>query len=92
MTHTIRINGEYVSPERAARERLPLDTPFVCPECQSRHVLAKPARTTIRLGGEAQRFIPRQQDRQCQACGHRWTCVLPPESYHEESFTAGTRR
>jgi hypothetical protein len=92
MTQSIHLNGRYLSPQRAATERLALDTPLVCPECASSQVVAKPAQTTIRLGGEAQHFIPRQQDRRCLACGHRWTSVLPPEIYNDSTFRAGLSR
>ena len=92
MSHQILINGRPWSPERAAREKLPLDTELVCPECESRQVAATEARTTLRLGGEAQHFIPRQQDRKCLACGHRWTSVLPPEVFNDPLFRAHSSR
>lgn len=86
MTMVILANGRPFTPERALREQLPLDTMLVCPECEGRHVEAWEPHTTIRLGGEAQHFIPRQQDRRCLDCGHRWTTVLPPEVYTDPLF------
>jgi len=75
----IMVNGRPLSPERAIREQLPLDTMLVCPNCESSHVVAGPARAGQRFGGESNATVPRQQDRRCLRCDHRWTAVLPPE-------------
>jgi transposase-like protein len=76
----IMVNGRPLSPERAIREQLPLDTMLVCPNCESSHVVAGVARAGIRFDGEKNATVPRQQDRRCLACNHRWMAVLPPES------------
>jgi hypothetical protein len=86
MALLILIDGKPFPPERALREQLPLDTLLVCPECGSHDVEAREPKTTIRLGGEAQNFIPRQQDRYCLACNHRWVTVLPPVVYNDPRF------
>lgn len=92
MTFLICINGKPFPPERALRERMPLDTAFKCPNCNGGPVSARPARTTVRLPGEAQHFVPRMQDRECDDCGHEWQCVLPPEVYHDPAFSLSQRR
>lgn len=82
MSHSIIIGGRYLDPKQAATAQLPLDTALVCPECSDAHVCAGEARTVARIGMEYPDGIPRQQDRKCLACGHRWTATLPPQSYH----------
>jgi transposase-like protein len=76
----IIVNGRALSPERAIREQMPLDTMLACPNCESSHVVAGVARPGQRFGGESNATVPRQQDRRCLACNHRWMAVLPPES------------
>lgn len=87
MSHQILIGGKPLDPKRAAATLLPLDTALVCPECQSSHVCAGEARTVARIGMEYVEGIPRQQDRKCLACGHRWTVTLPPQSYHRHAVS-----
>ncbi len=80
----IFVHGKPLDPQKAAQEFLPLDIFYICPECGSRAVLARPARTIDDLShavgvGQYQCWIPRQQDRWCQDCGSRWTAILAPE-------------
>jgi hypothetical protein len=80
VAHVILIHGKPLDPQKAANAFLPLDLFYVCPECGSRHVLAKEPRRIDNLGGhQAPVWIPRMQDRWCQDCGHRWSAVLAPE-------------
>ncbi len=79
MGHLILVHGKPLDPRRAARQFLPLDLFYVCPEGNSRQALAQPPRTIDDLGGQYQVWIPRKQDRWCQDCGHRWTAILAPE-------------
>ncbi len=90
----IMVNGKPLSVERALHEKLPMDTPLVCPAigCGSLHVQAKDAFTLEQLGGESKAFTPRLQDRRCLRCGHRWQTVLPPAIYNDPRFTAGIGR
>lgn len=91
MTFIILIDGKPFPPDRALRERMPLDTSFRCPSCDGGPVSARAAKTTVRLPGEAQRFVPRMQDRKCESCKHEWQCVLPPEVYHDPEFQKQNR-
>lgn len=79
MGHLILINGKPLDPQKAAGAFLPLDMFYVCPDCGSKHVLAKEARAIDDLGGQHKLWIPRLQDRWCQECGHKWTATLAPE-------------
>lgn len=79
MPITILVNGRPLSPQEAVRNQLPLDTILRCPACNSNEVMAKQALTTTRLDGETRDTVPRQQDRWCLNCGHRWAAVLVPE-------------
>jgi DNA-directed RNA polymerase subunit RPC12/RpoP len=79
VAHLILVNGKPLDPQKAAGAFLPLDLFYVCPDCGSKHVLAKDAKTIEDLGGQHKLWIPRQQDRWCQECGHRWTATLAPE-------------
>lgn len=80
MAHLILIHGKPLDPQKAAGAFLPLDLFRVCPECNSRNVLAKDAKRLENLGGsQAPVWIPRMQDRWCQDCNHRWSAVLAPE-------------
>jgi hypothetical protein len=83
MSHEIRIGGQLLDPKQAANNLLPLDTLLACPApgCGSTHVCAGEARTVARIGMEYKDGIPRQQDRRCLACGHRWSATLPPLTY-----------
>jgi DNA-directed RNA polymerase subunit RPC12/RpoP len=87
----IIIDGRPLPPEKAVGRLLPVDTPLACPACNSQRVGAGRPRTGIRLDGEAQHFIPRQQDRWCEDCGHRWMTVLPPAIIANPEFTGGSR-
>lgn len=58
---------------------LPLDRFFVCPECNSQAVLARAPKTVEEFHGQYKVWVPRQQDRWCLHCGHKWTAVLAPE-------------
>lgn len=55
-----------------------LDTPLRCPSCNGDAVMSRAAQTGHRYAGEQKEFVPRQQDRWCVACGHRWMAILPP--------------
>ena len=84
MAIQILIHGKPLDPRTAAKEFLPLDLFYSCPQCGSAHVLAKPPRTIDDLSkevgvGQYKEWIPRQQDRWCLDCQHRWTAVLAPE-------------
>jgi hypothetical protein len=84
VTLQILVHGKPLDPQKAAGAFLPLDLFYVCPACGSRQVLAKPARTIDDLSkevgvGQHKVWIPRQQDRWCLDCNHRWTAVLAPE-------------
>lgn len=83
----IIVNGKPLDPHKAAGEFLPQDIFYICPMCGSKHVRARPARTIEDMGGRGtgmekqyQGWIPRQQDRWCVDCDHRWTAVLAPEN------------
>lgn len=78
---TILVDGKALDPKKAAEKMLRCDTLLSCPECEGRDVMAHNPKTIAQLPGEARFFVPRQQDRRCQACGHRWTVTLPPEIY-----------
>ena len=86
MSHQVKINGRYVSPERAVREMRPLDTMMICSNCESDRVVCGEPRNSTRIGKEFEDGIPRQQDRRCLACGHLWTAILPPLSYAVHTF------
>lgn len=92
MSHQVKFEGRYVSPEQAAKELRPLDTYLICPECESTHVVSGEARLSTRIGKEFLEGIPRQQDRRCLACGHLWTVVLPPLSYAATTIIPGLGR
>lgn len=79
--HHVIINGKRYTPQEAARIQLPLDTVLRCPCCNGGHVEAVDALTGVRFPDEIRFFIPRQQDRWCLDCGHRWMTVLPPEAF-----------
>lgn len=89
MTHRIKFNGRYVSPEQALKERRPLDTFLICPECESTHVVAGEPRLSTRIEKEFLEGIPRQQDRRCLACEHLWTVVLPPLAHAASTIISG---
>lgn len=80
----IMVNGRPLDPKDAAKTLLPADTLLICPSCESPHVRANEPRTVGRIDLEPQSLIPRQQDRRCERCGHRWTATLAP-AFH--SFT-----
>ena len=81
MPLTILVNGRPLDPVRAVQSLLPLDTELACPACGRLGCIeASAPRTGVRFPGEDRALVPRQQDRRCQACGHRWMVVLPPES------------
>lgn len=80
MSHQIKFNGRYISPERSAGEMLPLDTMLVCSECESPKVVSGEAKASTRFPSEHSAEVPRQQDRRCLECGHLWTSVLAPLS------------
>lgn len=92
MPHEILINGKVLDPRRAARELLPLDTILRCPSCNSSECGTNEPRTGIQFTGELKRYVPRQQDRWCFACGHRWMVVLPPEHIATQPDIAGPTR
>lgn len=84
MALQIYVHGKPLDPLKAAKEFLPLDLFYVCPNCGSRHVQARPPQTIDDLSREAgvgqhKCWIPRQQDRWCLDCDHRWTAILAPE-------------
>lgn len=86
MALLILVNGKPLDPRTMAKSFLPGDLFYVCPECGSEHVRARPPRTIEDLGREhhtgASQFtewIPRKQDRWCLDCDTRWTAILAPE-------------
>ena len=81
MAHHVFINGRRYDPKEAIQTLLRGDTDLVCPACNSPMVGTKDALTGIQFTGEIKQWVPRQQDRWCHDCGHRWMTVLPPESY-----------
>lgn len=78
MTLQILVRGHVLDPKEAVQQMLPLDTMLICPACESAMVQALEPKTGIQLPAEIKQYIPRQQDRMCLACGHKWMTVLPP--------------
>lgn len=69
-------------------DRQLLDTPLACPSCGSRDpkiVHALPAKEVWKNGA-------RQQDRWCDACGHKWICVLSPIDHEKTASVSNIRR
>lgn len=91
MPLTILVNGRPLDPRRASETLLRQDTLLICPNCNGRIIEARQPLTTQRLDGEPHVFIPRQQDRRCVECGHRWAVVLPPEVVSMNPHTGGSR-
>lgn len=84
MAIQILVHGKPLDPREAASGFLPGDVFYVCPECGSKNVKARPPQTIDDLGvqfGDHQYkcWIPRKQDRWCLDCDHRWTAILAPE-------------
>jgi len=78
MTLQILIHGRPLTPEEALQRQRPLDTMLVCPNCEGTAVEAFRPKTGHRWPEELRLVVPRQQDRHCLYCGHRWMAVLPP--------------
>lgn len=78
--HVIKIGGRVLDPKDATNLKLACDTPLACPNCNSSNGVGASPALVDQLVAKA-RNSPRLQDRRCFACGHRWTAVLPPESF-----------